>query len=142
MSFVLDNSVALAWCFEDEQTPAIMGVLDRLVETGAIVPALWPVEALNGLLTAERRGRITADTRERLAGFLQELPIAIDPEMAGRAWSSVAQLSLQHRLTAYDAAYLELATRLRLPLATSDKPLIAAARGAGVALLHEQQASG
>lgn len=58
MSFVVDNSVALAWCFEDEQTADIMAVLDRIAENGAFAPQLWPIEALNGLLTAERRGRI------------------------------------------------------------------------------------
>lgn len=62
MSCVLDNSVALAWCFEDEQTPAVMALLDRIAETGAVAPQLWPIEALNGLLTAERRGRIDRDT--------------------------------------------------------------------------------
>jgi predicted nucleic acid-binding protein len=135
VSFVLDNSVALAWCFEDEQTAAIMALLDRLTETGAVVPQLWPIEALNGLLTAERRGRIDSAVQRRLAGFLQELPITIDDETATRVWAATALLAAQHRLTAYDATYLELALRLRLPLATSDKPLIAAAQNAGVPLL-------
>ena len=136
MSFVLDNSVALAWCFEDEQTDALMALLDRVTETGAVVPQLWPVEALNGLLTAERRGRIDGATRRRLAGFLRELPISIDSETAAHVWQATAQLAESHRLTAYDAAYLELAVRLGLPLATTDKPLIAAARSAEVALLR------
>ncbi len=135
MSFVVDNSVALAWCFEDEQTEPIMRLLDRVTETGAVAPQLWPVEALNGLLTAERRGRISGAVRQRLAGFLQALPIGIDDETAHRVWTATAQLAEQHRLTAYDATYLELALRLGLPLATSDKPLIAAAQNAGVELL-------
>ena len=135
MSFVVDNSVALAWCFEDEQTPAIMALLDRVAETGATAPQLWPIEALNGLLTAERRGRIDAGTRRRLGGFLQQLPISIDDETASRAWNSTAQLAEQHRLTAYDACYLELALRLDLPLATSDKHLMTAAQTLGVPLL-------
>ena len=63
MSFVLDNSVALAWCFEDEQTPPIMALLDRVVATGAMAPLLWPLEALNGLLVAERRRRLNAADR-------------------------------------------------------------------------------
>lgn len=54
MTFVLDNSVALAWCFKDEQTPAVMAVLDRLTATGATAPMLWPLEATNGLFAAER----------------------------------------------------------------------------------------
>ncbi len=135
MSFVLDNSVALAWCFEDEQTPQIMALLDRLTEDGAMAPQLWPLEALNGLLTAERRGRIDAGVRQLLAGFLRELPVGIDDETATRGWSATAELAGRHRLTAYDAAYLELALRLRLPLATRDQSLMQAARQAGVPLL-------
>jgi predicted nucleic acid-binding protein len=135
LSFVLDNSVALAWCFEDEQTAAIMALLDRVTETGAVAPQLWPIEAVNGLLTAERRGRIDHDTRHRLAGFLRELPISIDDETASRMWSVTAPLAELHQLTAYDAAYLELAQRLGLPLATSDAALITAAQVAGVSLL-------
>ena len=135
MSFVLDNSVALAWCFESEQTPAIMALLDRVADNGAVAPQLWPVEALNGLLTAERRGRITAATRESLAGFLHDLPIALDDEMTTRIWTDAARLAARHRLTAYDGVYLELALRLRLPLATGDKALVAAATEAGLDLL-------
>ena len=135
MSFVLDNSVALAWCFEDEQTPEIMALLDRVAQDGAVAPQLWPIETLNGLLTAERRGRIDGAVRRRLAGFLCDLPIGIDDETASRLWSATAQLAETHRLTAYDAAYLELARRLGLPLATSDKSLVTAARSAGVTLI-------
>jgi predicted nucleic acid-binding protein len=135
MSFVLDNSVALAWCFEDEQTEAIMALLDRVAETGAFAPQLWPIEALNGLLTAERRQRIDAARRHQLAGFLAELPITIDGETATRLWHPTAQLAEDHGLTAYDATYLELALRLDVPLATSDKPLMTAAQRAGIRLL-------
>ena len=135
MSFVLDNSVALAWCFEDEQTDAVMALLNRVAETGAMVPQLWPVEALNGLLSAERRGRIDGAVRSRLAGFLRALPIGIDHETSDHIWSSTAALAERHRLTAYDATYLELALRQGLPLATSDKPLLNAAREAGVEVL-------
>ena len=135
MSFVVDNSVALAWCFEDEQTEAIMALLDRVTESGAFAPQLWPIGALNGLLTAERRQRIDAERRHQLAGFLAELPIAIDGETATRLWHPTAQLAEDHGLTAYDATYLELALRLNLPLATCDKLLIAAAQRADVRLL-------
>ena len=135
MSFVLDNSVALAWCFEDEQTQGVMALLDRVVETGATAPQLWPIEALNGLLSAERRGRISQTIRQRLTGFLRALPISIDDETASQVWTTTAQLAEQHRLTAYDATYLELALRLGLPLATADKLLIAAAQTIGLQLL-------
>ena len=67
MSFVLDNSVALNWCFEDERIPATTALLERVGEVGAAAPRLWPLEALNGLLVAERRGRLDASRRQRLA---------------------------------------------------------------------------
>lgn len=135
MSFVVDNSVALAWCFEDEQSAAIMGLLDRVTQAGALAPQLWPIEALNGLLTAERRGRIDREVRKQLAHFLQALPIKIDDETANRSWTMTAHLAEQNRLTAYDATYLELAMRSGLPLATRDAALIAAALVVGVPLL-------
>ena len=135
MSFVLDNSVALAWCFEDEQTPATDALLDRLVREGATAPQLWPLEALNGLLTAERRKRITRDDRLRLAGLLADLPITIDVETAERTWTATARLAEAHGLTAYDAAYLEVALRLGLPLATRDAALVVAAWAVGVGVL-------
>lgn len=135
MSFIVDNSITLAWCFEDEQTDRVMALLDRVTETGATAPQLWPIEALNGLLVAERRGRIDGARRERLAQLLQELPITIDDETAGRVWRATSQLAERYRLTAYDATYLELALRLRVPLATADKLLVVAAQQAGVALL-------
>ena len=84
MSFVVDNSVALAWCFEDEHIQPIMDLLDRVAETGAIAPSLWPLEALNGLLMAERRRRLDPKRRQRLAGFLRGLPVTLDAETADR----------------------------------------------------------
>ena len=135
MSFVVDNSVALAWCFEDEQTPPVMNLLDRVVETGAFAPSLWPLEALNGLLTAERRKRVDSRDRHRLAGMLRALPVTLDIETADQAWTTTVRLAERHRLSVYDAAYLELAQRRRLPLASLDADLIKAARALGVALL-------
>jgi hypothetical protein len=82
VSFVLDNSVALAWCFSDEQTPAVMGLLDRVAETGATAPLLWPLEALNGLLAAERRRRVSPEQRVTLAAFLHDLPVTLDAHTA------------------------------------------------------------
>ncbi len=99
MSFVLDNSVALAWCFEDEHTPSILAVLDRLVDEGAVAPQLWPLEALNGLLSAERRGRISQVARRRLAGFLRQLPIQVDDETADYTWTATAELAERFGLT-------------------------------------------
>jgi hypothetical protein len=82
MSLVLDSSVALTWCFEDEHTSATLDLLDQIVETGAMAPSLWPLEILNGLAMAERCGRLDAIRRSQLAGFLRDLPINLDPETA------------------------------------------------------------
>ena len=135
MSFVLDNSVALAWCFEDEQTPPIMALLDRVVATGAMAPLLWPLEALNGLLVAERRRRLDAAKRAELAGLLRALPITLDDETADKAWEDTVRLAEAFRLSVYDATYLELAQRRRLPLASMDRALRSAAAALGVVVL-------
>jgi len=135
VSFVVDNSVALAWCFEDEQTQTAMDLLDRVAETGAFAPSLWPLEVLNGLLMAERRGRVDATRRQRLAGFLRALPVTLDMETADHAWTATVRLAERHRLSVYDAAYLELAQRRKLPLATLDEDLIKAAKALGMTLL-------
>lgn len=135
MSFVLDNSVALAWCFEDEQTPELMALLDRVTEAGAVAPMLWPLEAQNGLLMAERRKRLDAAKRAELSRLLQDLPIALDMETARQAWTGAADLAARYGLSVYDASYLEVALRRGLPLATTDRALRSAAGASGVALL-------
>ena len=135
MSFVIDNSIALAWCFEDEHTQAVMNLLVRITETGAIAPSLWPLEALNGLLMAERRKRLDRKRRHHLAQFLRDLPVTLDTETADQAWTVSARLAERYRLTLYDAAYLELAQRRKLPLATLDEDLIRAGKTLGIALL-------
>ncbi len=136
---MLDNSVALASCSEDEQTPEISALLDRLVETGASAPMLWPLEALNGLLVAERRRRIDATARAEFAAFLRELPVRIDAQTVDQVWGATAALAEQFGLTVYDASYLELAQRWQLPLATLDKQLCVAARALSIGLLGSQQ---
>ena len=135
MTFVLDNSVALAWCFEDEQTPELLALLDRVAESGAIAPLLWPLEALNGLLTAERRRRITQAKRADLAALLHQLPIVLDRETADRAWTATARLAERFTLPLYDATYLELAHRRQHPTATLDRPLRSAANALGLKTL-------
>ena len=104
-----------------------MALLDRVEAGGAVAPQLWPLEASNALLVAERRRRISADDRAGLLRFLADLPIAIDPQTAAQAWAGTTALAQRHDLTAYDAAYLELAIRLDLPLATRDRALARAA---------------
>ena len=137
MSLVLDSSVALTWCFEDEHTSATLDLLDQIAETGAMAPSLWPLEILNGLAMAERRGRLDATRRHQLAGFLRDLPINLDPETASQSWTATALLAERYRLTLYDAAYLELAQRLDLPLATLDQELRVAGRALGLTLLGD-----
>jgi predicted nucleic acid-binding protein len=137
VSFVLDSSVALTWCFEDERTPATEGLLKRVVEAGAVVPVLWPLEVLNALAMAERRRRVDRDTRHRLAGFMRDLPIRVDLESAAMAWTDTATLAERHQLTLYDASYLEVARRLSLPLGTLDGALRKAADALHVPLLGE-----
>jgi predicted nucleic acid-binding protein len=137
VSFVLDNSVALTWCFEDERTPATTALLEQVGESGALAPMLWPLEALNGLLVAERRGRLDAVRRRRLSGFLRALPITIDDEMASHVWVAIADLAERFNLSSYDAVYLELAQRSRLPLASLDQDLRAAATALGLTILGD-----
>jgi predicted nucleic acid-binding protein len=135
VSFVLDDSVALTWCFEDERTPATTALLVQIGESGALAPGLWTLEALYGLLVAERRGRLDASRRHRLAGFLHALPIKLDDETANRAWTETLRLAERFGLSAYDASYLELAQRHRLPLASLDQDLRAAATALGLHVL-------
>ena len=125
--FVLDASVAVAWCFDDESTPAAWTLLDQLRGAPAYVPALWTLEVGNILLGAEKRRRITQARTTEFLGILGELDIHVDPEEAGRAFRDVLPLARERGLTTYDATYLELAMRLGLPLATKDKALARAA---------------
>lgn len=135
MSLVLDCSVTLSWYFEDERTETTASVLDTVVERGAVAPPLWRLEVANALTAALRRQRIDATFRDASLVDLAVLPIAIDPECDTHVWSTTVRLADQHRLTIYDAVYLELAQRRALPLATLDDALRAAARACGIALL-------
>ncbi len=133
MAFVLDCSVTLTWFFEDEDNPYAMSVLDSLTETEAIVPVIWTLEVPNGLLMAERRGRLTTDKTGQAIELLKKLNIRVDAWEDGM--QSLLSLARDFKLTAYDAAYLELAKRCRVPLATSDRALIEAARLSDVQLV-------
>jgi predicted nucleic acid-binding protein len=129
------NSVALTWCFEDERTPATTALLERVAEAGAMAPGLWPLDAVNGLLVAERSGRLDAARRHPLTGFLRALPIGLDDETANQAWTMMMGLAERFALSAYDAAYPELAQRQRPPLASLDQDLRAAAIALGLTVL-------
>lgn len=135
MAFVLDCSVALAWVLPDESNPHADTLMGRLVAEGAIVPPIWPLEVGNVLLVALRQGRIRRAEIEPLVEGLSRLPIEVDVAATDHALGEVLVLAAQRGLTTYDAAYLELARRRQLPLATLDKRLKAACRAAKVATL-------
>jgi predicted nucleic acid-binding protein len=135
VSLVLDTSVMLAWIYPDETTDAVRHVFEAVVNDGAVVPALWRLEVANSLTAAMRRGRITAPFRAAALTDLARLEISVDPETDAYAWNSTLRLADRFRLTVYDAAYLELAQRRSLPLASLDNQLRTAAQAVGVELL-------
>ncbi len=130
---VVDTSVTMAWCFEDEATEATDRVLDLLRQQDAVVPSLWQLEVANVLLVAERRNRITEAQAAHFLDLVARLPIRVDPTPVDSG--AVIAAGRRHGLSAYDAAYLVLAERFAAPLATTDKALTAACRTAGVPLL-------
>lgn len=130
---VVDSSVSAAWCLKDETNEAAEAVLTALGNGGGIVPALWAIEMAAILVMAERRGRISPSDGDRAVELLGRLPLRIEPADANTT-RRVRAVAREHRLTAYDAAYLELAARSGLPLATFDDDLAKAAKGAGVEL--------
>ncbi len=133
MTMVIDTSVTMTWCFEDESTPETDAVLDRLRDDEAIVPSLWPLEVANVLLVAQRRGRISEAQAARFVGLLEQLPIRVD--LTATDLTALLGIGRMHALSAYDATYLSLAERLAAPLATLDQQLATASRNAGVPLL-------
>ena len=131
-AFVLDCSVAVAWLFDDEATPETDALLDRLQFDSAFVPGLWRLELGNVLARAERQKRIAASQIVAYLGVLDRLPIVADAETESRAFREILALARAERLTTYDAAYLELAMRMGLQLATRDEALVQAARRVAV----------
>ena len=135
MAFVADASVTLSWVFEDEASERTDALARRALHAGFHVPALWALENLNGLLVSARRGRVSADAFDGLLTRLFDMgPQSEPPPDAGTAMA-IAALAGRHTLSAYDAAYLDLAKRLGLPLATNDRRLAAAAEAEGIAVL-------
>lgn len=127
MSLVLDSSVTLAWIYTEETTSEIREVLNQVADYGAWVPALWRLEIANILEMGVRRKRHDAAFRDATLGDLLLLPLYVDTETDQRAWGPILRLAERYRLTLYDAAYLELAQRRSLPLATLDGDLRRAA---------------
>ncbi|HVB40739.1 MAG TPA: type II toxin-antitoxin system VapC family toxin [Terriglobales bacterium] len=131
--FVLDASVLLARYFREPQAAGALERLDALDTSSAVVPGMWQLEILNGLLMGMRRGRLA---RAQVDGFVAELArlgVHVDRETPDS--ERIVVLAQGHGLTAYDASYLELALRRALPLATLDKAMQQAARRAGVPLI-------
>jgi predicted nucleic acid-binding protein len=132
LTLVLDASVAAAWFFPDEINDYSDGIMAGLQTTGALVPAIWPLEVTNVMLVGERNGRLTEAQTAYLLQFLCDMPIRIDDALVVSRLSSVLNLAREHRLSVYDASYLELAMREGLALATQDRRLREAAERAGV----------
>ncbi len=134
MPFVLDASIAACWAFEDEDHPIAALAFERIRTDEALAPSVWWFEVRNTLIVNERRGRLTdADVRAFLKA-LAGLGVTLDRSPDE---TDVLALARRHRLTIYDAAYLELARRQNVPLATLDADLAAAARSEGVALIGD-----
>ena len=127
MSLVLDASMAIAWLFDDERTPAAHIIMQRVVGSGALVPSLWRLEVANVLRNAVRRGRCDEPYVDRSLDRLSRLAINTDAETDSHAWGRTRSLARAQGLTLYDAAYLELAIRSGHPLASCDVDLAAAA---------------
>jgi predicted nucleic acid-binding protein len=135
VSLVLDSSATLAWIYGDETTQPIRRLFDLVADEGAVVPSLWRLEVANSLTVAVHRGRIDAGFRRAALGDLRLLDIATDQHTDLHAWSETLDVADRFQLTVYDAAYLELAQRRGLPLATLDEELCTAAAALGLRLL-------
>ncbi len=135
MSLVLDSSVTLAWVYSEEITPEIREVFALATASGAWVPALWRLEVANVLEMGVRSRRNSGAFRDATLADLALLPIQVDAETNRQAWGPTLRLATRHRLTLYDAAYLELAKRRELPLATLDAELRGAARAEKIGLM-------
>ena len=133
---VLDNSIIVAWCFEDEISEYADGVMEAARDGVLLVPAIWPLEFANTLLVSERRNRIRPDQLDRIIKDLDALPIKVEHESRERVLGEILLLARKHQLSTYDASYLDLALRRQLPLATQDKALMRAAAECGVALFQ------
>ncbi len=132
--FVVDNSIVMAWCFADEASAYADAILDRLASTEALVPAIWPLEVGNVLLVAERHNRLSEADSARFVALLDELPLTVEQEVPQRALGEILMLAREHRLSTYDASYLDLAMRSGLPIATLDAGLRRAAKACQVPL--------
>ena len=134
--FVIDNSIVMTWCFKDQANPYGDAILESLSEAVAIVPAIWPFEVANVLLVAERHQRLGESDSIRFLSLLLQLPILVERSWPERMMKDWLALGRANNLSSYDAAYLELAMRSGLPIATQDKQVVAAAKRIDVPLLE------
>ena len=131
--FVLDNSVVTGWYLEDQATDYTEAVATKLESECAVVPAIWQLEFANVLKTACTRGKLEIETARQIMDAIGALPIEIDRDTPGPR--QLFELAMRHKLSSYDAAYLELALRMGLPIACQDGKLRDAARAAGVTVV-------
>ena len=134
--FVIDNSIVMAWYFDDEEDDYADAVLKSLEVGEALAPAVWPLEVGNVLLTAERKQRLNQAERMHILELLGALPIRVEQESPERMLKEIVALAREQKLSTYDASYLDLAMRRNLPLATRDIGLAQAARRCGVPLFE------
>jgi len=135
-SFVVDNSVVMAWCFKDEINLYADSVLDSLEHFTAIVPSIWPLEVGNVLLVAERKNRLSAADSIRFIALLSQLPITVDQEPPERMIKEIFALAREHKLSTYDASYLDLAMKRGISIATLDNRLLYAAKQNNVSVMN------
>jgi predicted nucleic acid-binding protein len=134
--FVIDNSIVMTWCFDDQANPYGDAILESLSEAVAVVPVIWPLEVVNVLLVAERHLRLHESDSVRFISLLSQLPILVERAWPERMMKDWLALSRANDLSSYDAAYLELAMRLGLPIATLNKKIRATAKRVDVPLLE------
>ena len=127
-SFVIDNSVVMSWCFKDEASQYADDVLDRLLDSTAFVPSIWPLEVVNVLLVAERNDRIREADSVRFITLLSQLPIIVAHDRTEKLMKEILALARANRLSSYDACYLDLSMRKGFPIATLDAQLVKAAK--------------
>lgn len=135
-SFVLDCSVTMAWCFEDEGNHFTDNLLTQMAHSNVIVPTIWSLEVANVLLLAQRKKRISSIQAASFIDALSVFSITVDGSTTSRAMHTISRIAEKTNLTIYDAAYLELAFRESLPLATLDKNLIHAAKSIEIELMN------
>lgn len=134
MPFVLDNSVVSGWYLENQSTRYAEAIAKRLLADRALTPQIWELELVNVLRTACMRQRMTAEAAQRIIAQLRSLPIEVDRDPV--PCSELLALALRFGLSSYDAAYLELALRCQLPVATQDDALRSAALAAGLGVVE------